>query len=106
SAESAAVMHPFTDRGVGGGVQRSDHVFRQLLDDMAAGVYKAGEKLPVEELAEAYGVSVTPVRDALMRLEGHEVVEKRPYQGYYVRSFTPSEVQDLYEVRMALEVLA
>lgn len=106
NAESTAVMHTIIDAGAGGGMQRSDHVFRRLLDDMAAGEYVPGEKLPVEELAETYGVSVTPVRDALTRLEEQEVVEKRPYQGYYVRSFTPGEVQDLYEVRMALEVLA
>jgi len=107
SGNASTVMNPLLNLGAGGGgLQRSDLVLRQLLDDMAAGQYAPGQKLPVEELADTYGVSITPVRDALMQLEGHGVVEKRPYQGYYVRSFTQKEIQDLYEVRMALEVLA
>ncbi len=102
SAILALVEPQFGD----GGVQRGDYVFRQLLEDIAARRYDAGEKLLVEALAETYHVSVTPVRDALMRLESHGIVIKKPYQGFYVRSFEPKEIQDLYEVRVGLEVLA
>lgn len=107
SVSVGSVMLPLIERDIGdGGVQRGDYVFRQLLEDIAAGRYKPGDKLAVEELAEAYGVSVTPVRDALTRLASNDVAEKRPYQGFYVRTFSPKEIQDLYEVRLGLEVLA
>lgn len=88
------------------GMQRGDHVFARLLEDIAGGRFGPGEKLLIDELAEAYGVSITPVRDALNRLETHGVIMKVPYHGYFVRSFEPREVRDLYEVRAGLEALA
>lgn len=88
------------------GVQRGDQVFASLLADITGGRYEPGAKLLIEDLAGSHGVSITPVRDALARLESHGIVVKVPYQGYFVRSFDDHEIQDLYEVRVGLESLA
>lgn len=95
------------DNGAPGLVmQRGDHVYASLLDDITKGRYAPGAKLVIEEIASSIGVSITPVRDALARLESHGVVVRVPYQGSFVRAYDDREVQDLYEVRVGLEVLA
>lgn len=88
------------------GVQRSEHVYSSLLQDITSGRYRPGEQLVIDDIASALGISITPVRDALARLESHGVVTRLPYQGSFVRRFDDHEIQDLYEVRAGLEVLA
>jgi DNA-binding GntR family transcriptional regulator len=88
------------------GVQRGDQVYAAILADITGGRYEPGAKLVIEDIAGALHVSITPVRDALARLESQGVVVRVPYQGSFVRAFEPREIQDLYEVRVGLEVLA
>jgi DNA-binding GntR family transcriptional regulator len=88
------------------GVQRGAQVFATLLAEITGGRLEPGAKLLIEELAASHGVSIAPVRDALARLESHGVVMRIPYQGFFVRTFEDREIQDLYEVRVGLEVLA
>jgi DNA-binding GntR family transcriptional regulator len=88
------------------GMQRGDQVYAAILADITAGRFAPGAKLVIEEIAAALHVSITPVRDALARLEGQGVVVRVPYQGSFVRAFEAREIQDLYEVRVGLEVLA
>jgi len=52
------------------------------------------------------GISRTPVREALVRLSEHELVQARPNRGFTVKVFTIKEVEDLYNMCEALEVLA
>ncbi|MFI4876586.1 MAG: GntR family transcriptional regulator, partial [Blastopirellula sp. JB062] len=65
--------------------------------------FKSGEKLTVQPLAEQFGVSRTPVREALMELESLGMVEVLPHKGALVRSFGPQEARDLCQVRKILE---
>lgn len=65
-----------------------------------------GTRLDEQGLAAELGVSRTPLREAIGRLVEKGLVEYRPYQGNYVRTFTPKEVSDIYQVRRALEELA
>ena len=88
------------------GVQRGDHVYSSLLDDITSGRLRPGEQLVIDDIASTLGVSITPVRDALARLESQGVVKRMPYQGSFVRQFNDQEIQDLYEVRAGLEVVA
>lgn len=71
-----------------------------------AGVLSSGERLDERLLAERMGISRTPLREAIGQLANAGIVEHRPYQGNFVRTFTRKQVHDLYEVRIALEVLA
>jgi DNA-binding GntR family transcriptional regulator len=59
-----------------------------------------------EELAEAFGMSRIPLREALRRLEGEGLVVITPNRGAIVRPLAPKDIVDLYELRLALESLA
>lgn len=65
--------------------------------------FKAGEKLTVQPLAELFGVSRTPVREALMELESLGMVEVLPHKGALVREFGPQNARDLIQFRKILE---
>lgn len=81
-------------------------VYARLCQLLASGVYGPGQRLDETTLAKRMGVSRTPLREAISWLASEGVVEHRPYQGNFVRTFTPKQVHDLYEVRKSLESLA
>ena len=86
----------------------------QLVDKLAAelqarvlsGELPSGTRLRQESLAEQYGVSRTPVREALRKLQASGLVELEPNRGALVRRLSPREIRDAYEVRAELEALA
>ncbi len=67
---------------------------------------KPGEKFFETEISADLGVSRTPVREALNRLEHEGLIKSLPNRGYCVSDVTASEIEELYEIREALEVLA
>jgi DNA-binding GntR family transcriptional regulator len=87
---------------------------RALVDKLAAtiqarvlsGELASGTRLRQEALAEEFGVSRTPVREALRKLQASGLVELRPNRGAHVRGPSPREIRDAYEVRAELEGLA
>lgn len=73
--------------------------------DVLDGTFGPGPALQEAALAARYGVSRTPVRETLARLEQDGLVE-RAGRGYRVRSGTPEDVVEIYEVRTVLEAHA
>jgi DNA-binding GntR family transcriptional regulator len=71
-----------------------------------ANEFKPGEWLRQEQLAQRFGVSHTPVREALQDLVGEGLVEHVPYRGIRVIEFSIADLLDLYTVRAFLEGLA
>lgn len=71
-----------------------------------AGHYLPGERLNQEELATIYGVSRMPVREALLRLQGEELVVYIPRRGFAVAELSAEEVEDIFSIRTMLEGLA
>ena len=65
-----------------------------------------GVRISDKDIAEELGLSRTPVRQALIRLSGRGLVSAHHNRGFFVKLFTIKEVQDLYTVRRALELLA
>ena len=57
-------------------------------------------------LSEEFGVSRSPVREALRSLESESLIKRVPNRGYYVRQFNLQEMAELYDVRLALELFA
>ncbi|MFE6898184.1 GntR family transcriptional regulator [Streptomyces sp. NPDC057717] len=84
----------------------SERVTRTLRDQILDGVRAPGSKLVERELAAELGVSRLPVRDALKDLVNEGLVTPRPRSWAVVREFTASDVEDLDEVKAALEMLA
>jgi DNA-binding GntR family transcriptional regulator len=79
--------------------------YNKLRDDILAGVFIAGSLLQETALASRYGVSRTPMREALARLEQDGLLERAP-RGYRIRAGTPEDVLDIYDARIALESVA
>ena len=77
---------------------------RDLLEEaILEGELKPGERLRAEALAQRFGTSRTPIREALLQLEGQGLVEVEPNRGAVVRTFDRDDVRDLYEVRALIE---
>lgn len=74
-----------------------------IREEIIAGVFAQGEWLKLSVLAERYGLSAAPIREALNQLEGEGLVEMLPNRGARVRSVTREFVADLFEIRVALE---
>ncbi|MFC9998349.1 GntR family transcriptional regulator [Nocardia sp. NPDC127526] len=85
-----------------GRIPLSERVYRALQRDLAAGVLVPTERLGEERLAENYGVSRTPVREALARLYADGLLERHP-DGLYPYRPRVDELGDLYELRIVLE---
>ena len=71
-----------------------------------ANEFKPGDWLRQEQLAQQFGVSQTPVREALQDLVGEGVVERVPYRGIRVIEFTLTDLRDLYACRAFMEGIA
>lgn len=83
--------------------QRIYYKLRELIE---LGKLPAGMQLDERTLAQELAVSRTPLREAIASLVEEGLVERRPYRGNFVRTFTAKQVNDLYWVRQALEGLA
>lgn len=73
---------------------------------IAAGHFKAGDRLPERELCELTGVSRTLVREALRQLESEGLIEVLPHRGPLVARVTRRQAEGIYQVRAELEGLA
>lgn len=80
-------------------------VYEQLHEKIVNGELGPGVRLTENDLASAFGISRTPVREALRRLEQDGLVE-RAARGMHVKTRSPSEILEIYEVRIVLEAAA
>ncbi|WP_218003311.1 GntR family transcriptional regulator [Nocardia concava] len=78
---------------------------RAIREDIIRGAYAPGQRLTEDALAESYGVSRVPVREALRTLEAEGFASSRPYAGVFVAELTEEEAADLLEIRARLEPL-
>lgn len=82
-----------------------DGVYRRLRDAIARLRLKPGERLPLEAVGELFGVSMTPVRQALRRLESEGLVESVRHRGSYVAPLSIEELEEVQAIRVGLEGL-
>ena len=80
-------------------------IFDAMMGDIAGGRFPPGEALDELRMARAYGVSRTPVREAIRRLELTGLVETRSHKGAVVAGFTEKQLDDLFAVMAELEAL-
>ena len=83
--------------------QLKDAVYLQLQDDIISGALPAGAVLREAELVARFGVSKTPLRDALVRLQKDGFVDIPPYRSAVVVGYTPADLREIYELRELLE---
>lgn len=93
-------------------LQRGDYktirelLFEHLRHLVISGQFEPGQKLVEEDLAARFGVSRTPVREAIRKLEIEGLVQYQPRRGVVVTGFSAEDVGEIYAAREVLEGLA
>lgn len=77
----------------------------RIRDDIVSGALPFGARITIDALATRYGVSHMPVREALRELQGEGLVVIEPNRGARVRTIDSNFVDNLFEIRTALEVM-
>ena len=80
-----------------------DGVYRALRREIGQLERAPGERLPLEELAARFQVSLTPVRHALRRLESEGLVVSVPRRGSRVAPLSVEELEEIQAIRLGLE---
>ncbi|MFG2438193.1 GntR family transcriptional regulator [Streptomyces sp. NPDC048508] len=88
------------------GVSHVDRAERTLRAAILDGTHPPGSRLRERDLSEALGFSRVPVREALSRLAADGLVELSPGKGASVRRLTLRDVDELFDLRLSLEVFA
>lgn len=84
----------------------SEDVRQKILSEISTGEFAPDDVLNTAALAERYGVSRTPVREALVALERAGVITVLPYRGHVVRTLSLADAQDIYFMREVIETAA
>ncbi len=85
-------------------LQVKDRVYERLREALIDQVFAPGEALREATLTEMYGVSKTPIREALVRLQQDGLVEIAAYRGARATSYTKADLAEIFEAREILEV--
>eukprot|EP01035_Chromulina_nebulosa_P001253 gene1253-1677_t len=93
----AQVRKSLTHRTISSAV--GDELRRRILD----GSFQSGFQLRQDALAEKFGVSRIPIREALMQLEAEGLVKILPHKGAIVSELSIAEIDELFELRVLLE---
>ncbi len=83
-----------------------DAVVDGIRDLILKGRLKPGDRLRQDELADTFGVSTMPIREALRQLQAEGLVIFRPRRGAIVATVSVAEYEEIYRIREALEILA
>lgn len=81
-------------------------MYTELFERIISGRCLPGSRLKEEALAEEFHLSRTPVREVLRQLEKDGLVRLVPHRGAVVVPFTADDIEDIYEIRRVLELLA
>jgi DNA-binding GntR family transcriptional regulator len=77
-------------------------IYKHLRQEILSGALPAGARLQQADLARLYGVSITPVREALSALSSDGFIDSNPFSGATVHQPTLKELDDIYELRAEL----
>ncbi|GAA3069798.1 GntR family transcriptional regulator [Rhizobium viscosum] len=83
-----------------------ERIYEEIVRLIVSGELPSGVSIDEKELTERLQVSRTPFREAIGTLAKEGLIEIKPYRGFFVRSFTPKEIDDLYNLRKTLECFA
>jgi DNA-binding GntR family transcriptional regulator len=86
-----------------GSVKLSEQIYQLLKRDIIECVYGPGETLQESTVRENYRIGHTPFREACARLEAEGLIQIVPHRGTFVAPFSPSLIQDLFELRLLVE---
>jgi len=84
----------------------TQQAYRSIRDTIIWGKFDGREHLTEEFFANRFGISKSPIREALNRLESEGLITIIPRRGAFVTDFSVHDAEEIYELREALEVLA
>ena len=84
----------------------TQQIAEQLKDQILEGKIFSGDRLWAQDLADDLGVSVVPVKEALLLLQGEGLITITPRRSSVVKRFTITEMKDLYDLRRMFEIEA
>ncbi|SDF71883.1 GntR family transcriptional regulator [Pseudonocardia oroxyli] len=84
----------------------ADQLYTILVERITTGVFAPGSRLDPQAVADEFGVSRTPVRDALARLEHDQLIETRPRSGTFVARPGTADVREVCQLRKGIEWVA
>lgn len=87
------------------GIRLSEQLREKIEEAIITGAFGPGTRLDEVELADSYGVSRTPTREALIQLEAAGFIVKRPRKGWEVASIPPSRLCEMFDVMAELEAM-
>ena len=85
--------------------KRADGLRDALEEEILTGVLQPGERLEEVALAERFGVSRTPIREALFQLSAAGLIEQRPRRGTFVAEIGPRRLMEMFDVMAELEAM-
>ncbi|ORC35374.1 hypothetical protein B4O97_09375 [Marispirochaeta aestuarii] len=83
-----------------------DRVYSEIKRMLIERSILPGDRIDKSELCRQLRVSLTPVNEAVKRLVGEDLIEKRGNSGFFAREYTPQYLIDFYEARAAMESMA
>jgi len=87
-------------------VNLGEKAYEILKNKITNGELKPGERVSDDKLASSFGISRTPVREALTKLSGEGLVDIVPHGGIYVKKLNKKDIEEIYTIREVLEGLA
>lgn len=84
----------------------SGPVYNFLLEQIMSGQYKPGERIPETKVAEVFGISRTPVRDAMRRLASDGLIDLQPHRFAQVAKYSSDTIRDIGMLRISLDSMA
>lgn len=84
----------------------TDELVDIIRDRILKGEYRIGEKIKENQIATEFKVSRTPIREAFKQLESEGLIDYIPNRGCFAKGFTREDIEDIYAVRKALEIMA
>lgn len=87
-------------------LNNTHRAYREIRERILSGVMEAGSQYLEQELAEILGMSRTPVREALIRLQDERLVEVKPRHGARILGVSAEDLADIYEITSDLEASA
>ncbi len=84
----------------------AEKAFISLHQAILTGKLRPGERIPIEELANALEMSPMPVREAIRRLDALGLVENVPHKGARITELSITDLREIYETRLSVEPLA
>ena len=100
------VRYQFSDETELSNAPMSMSLLAKLQRDILTGKYRPGEKLTEQNLCREYGVSRTPIREALRQLETDGLVENILNRGCFVIGLSKADFEDMFDLRKAYEIQA